>query len=97
MRLPPELLTAVAWAHALGYLPAELGGKSLRGLMALEQPAAAEALDALVDKQDLGPLEVTLGCKDEPRKRFRVYRRFDHYDEVAFLVADETTEDLESR
>jgi PAS domain-containing protein len=86
-----ELLAAGAWASALGYLPAELSGKSLRQLMTLEHRAAAAALAALLDEEDVHPVEVTLRCKDERRKRFRFYRRFDAYDQSVFLVADEVS------
>lgn len=86
-----ELLTA-AWAHALGYRPEELSGKSLRELMH-EKPAAGEVVAALLDEQDVQPLDVTLRCKDERRKCFRFHRRFDPYEKVMFVVADELPQD----
>jgi two-component system OmpR family response regulator len=91
-----ELLTASAWGRALGYLPSELNGKSLRELMD-EECAATETLAALVDEQDVRPLEVPLRCKDERRKCFRLYRRFDPYEKAVFIVADEVSENLECR
>jgi len=84
-----ELLTAATWARALGYPPDELSGKSLSELMQLEKPAAGEVVAALLDEKDVQPLEVTLRCKDERRKRFRFHRRFDAYEEAMFVVADE--------
>jgi hypothetical protein len=87
-----ELLTAAAWARALGYLPDELSGKSLRALMALEKRTAAEVVAALLDEEDIQPLEVTLRCKDGRRKCFRFYRRFDPYEQAVFVVADEVSE-----
>jgi hypothetical protein len=88
-----ELLTAAAWARALGYLPGELSGRSLRELMALEKRAATKMVAALLDEKDAQPLEVTLRCKDERHKRFRFYRRFDPYEQAVFVFADEVTEE----
>ena len=86
-----ELLTAGAWASALGYQPAELSGKSLHELMVLEHGAAGAVLTGLFDEEDAYPLEVTLRCKDQRRKCFRFYRRFDAYDQTVFVVADEVS------
>lgn len=88
-----ELLTAEAWARALGYPPAELSGTSLRGLMRLEKPAARDVVAALLRESEVEPLEVTLRCKNERRKRYRLYRRFDAYEEAVFVVADELVEE----
>lgn len=84
-----ELLTSGAWARALGYMPEELSGKSLRELMALETPAAGAVVAALLDTAGAEPLDVTLLCKDERRKCFRFYRRFDPRGQSIFFVADE--------
>lgn len=87
-----ELLSAAAWARALGYAPDELSGKSLCELMPLEKPAAGCVVAALLDDEDAQPLEVTLRCKDERSKRFRFHRRFDSYQNTIYLVADELPE-----
>jgi PAS domain-containing protein len=87
-----ELLTAAAWARVLGYVPAELSGKSLRELMP-EQSRGAEVVAALLDESDAQPLEVTLRCKDERPKCFRFYRRFDPYEQAMFVFAEDVTED----
>jgi PAS domain-containing protein len=92
-----ELLTAAAWARALGYLPEELSGKALRELMPLERRAAGEVIAALLDEEDARPLEVTLRCKDERRKCFRLYRRFDPYEQAVFVLADEVSEERPER
>lgn len=84
-----ELLSAAAWARALGYRPDELSGRSTRELMHLEEPAAGDVVAALLDENDAPPLHVTLRCKDDRRKRFRLHRRFDPYDKAVFVVADE--------
>lgn len=87
-----ELLSAAAWARALGYAPEELSGKSLRELMQLEIPAAGEVVSALLDETDFRPLDITLRCKDERRKYFRFHRRFDAYQDAMYVVADELSE-----
>lgn len=89
-----ELLTAEAWARALGYAPEELSGKSLSGLMAPGERTAAEVVAALLDERNVRPLEITLRCKDDRCKRYRLYRRFDAYEQAVFVVADEVSGEL---
>ena len=86
-------MSAAAWAGALGYRPDELSGKSLRQLLLLEKRAAGEVVAALLDEDDARPLEVTPRCKNEQRKCFRLYRRFDPHEQAVFVVADEITEE----
>lgn len=86
-----ELLTAEAWARALGYPPGELSGKSLCELMALDPAAGATVVAALLDEHDVRPLEITLRCKDQKRKSFRLYRRFDAWEGAIFVVADDVS------
>lgn len=88
-----ELLTAEAWARALGCPPTQLDGKSLRSLMRLETPATMDVVAALLDEKDGQPLEVSLQCHQERRKRFRLYRRFDDYGKAVFVVADELVDE----
>jgi PAS domain-containing protein len=88
-----ELLTAAAWAGALGYQPDELSGRSLRQLLQLEKGAAGKFVAALLDEEDIRPLEVTLRCKDERRKCFRLYRRFDPHTQAVYVLADEVSEE----
>lgn len=82
-----ELLSVEAWARALGYAPDELSGKPLREL--IEKPAADQVFSALLAREDGQPLDITLRCKDERRKRFRLHRRFDPYQDATYVVADE--------
>ena len=84
-----ELLNWSAWARALGYRPRELSGKSLRELLVLEGRAAGEVVAALLDTAAIEPLDVTLCCKDERRKRLRFHRRVDPHEQAVFLVAEE--------
>jgi hypothetical protein len=83
-----ELLSTAAWARALGYPAQELSGKWLHDLM-LEASAAGDVVASLLDETDAQPLDVTLRCKDERRKSFRLHRRFDPYDHAMFVLADE--------
>jgi len=85
-----ELLSAEAWARTLGYAPDELNGKPLRELVA--KPAAERVFNDLLDHEDAQPLDITLRCKDERRKRFRFHRRFDPYQDAIYIVADELPE-----
>jgi len=87
-----ELLSAAAWARALGYAPDELSGKSLCDLMPLGESAAGRVVATLLDSRDAEPLDITLRCKDEGRKRFRFHRRFDPYQDAIYIVADELPE-----
>jgi PAS domain S-box-containing protein len=88
-----ELLSAAAWARALGYAPEELSGKSLSELMQLSKPAAARLAAALLDGwEDGGSVDVTLRCKDGRLKSFRLHRRFDPYQRAMYIVADELPE-----
>jgi hypothetical protein len=87
-----ELLTAAAWARALGFLPDELSGKTLRSLMP-EKGAGAKVVASLLGEQDAEPMVVTLQCKDERCKSFRFYRLFDAYEKAMFVVADDMVEE----
>ena len=88
-----ELLSAAAWAEALGFGLEELRGKTLSELIPLGKPAAGQVVAALLDKKDAQPLHVTLRCKDERRKSFRFHRRFDPYQDAIYVVADEVCKD----
>lgn len=85
-----ELLSAAAWARTLGYTPDELVGKALSELMPLEKSAAGAVVAALLDRKDSRALDVTLRCKDEQRKEFRLHRRYDSYQDTMYVVADPT-------
>jgi len=81
-----ELLSASAWARALGYPPYELNGKCLHDLMLPGDPGTGEVVGALPAAL---PTQVTLRCKDERRKCFRLHWRVDSYDKAVFVLADE--------
>ncbi len=89
-----ELLSAAAWARALGYALEELSGKSLCDLMPLDKLAAGEVVAALLDRKDVQSLDVTLRCKDQRRKLFRFHRRYDPYGDTIYVVVVEVSEDV---
>jgi hypothetical protein len=84
-----ELLTA-AWERVLGYGRQEFAGKTLRQLMRSGKPAATVA--AILDHQNMEPVDLTVSCRDGKPKRLRLHRRFDQYEHKMFIVAEETQE-----
>src|SRR6185503_9092102 len=84
-----ELLTAEAWARALGYPSEELCRRSLRELIALEAPAASAVIAALLDTAHAEPLDVTLRCDGVRLRCFRFHRRFDPQAQSIYFVIDE--------
>jgi len=87
-----ELLSPAAWARELGYPLDELSGKSLCELIFLEKPAAGEVVAALLDRNAVHSLEITLRCKDQRRKFFTFHRRFDPHGDAIYVVADKVSE-----
>jgi hypothetical protein len=84
-----ELLTA-AWERVLGYGRHEFTGKMLSKLMPSGKPAATVA--AILDQENMEPVELTVRCRDGKAKRLRFHRRFDEYMHKMFIVAEETQE-----
>jgi hypothetical protein len=84
-----ELLTA-AWERLLGYGRQEFTAKTLGQLMKSEEPAATVA--AILDHQNMEPVDLTVCCRNGERKSLRLYRRFDEYGNKIFIVAVETQE-----
>ena len=83
-----ELLTA-AWERMLGYGRREFSGKTLRQLMKPGEPA--DAVAAILDHENMGPVDLTLRCRDGRPKHLRLHRRFDEYGHKMFIVAEETS------
>jgi hypothetical protein len=67
-----ELLTA-AWERVLGYGREEFAGKTLRQLMGSGKPAACVA--AILDHENMEPVELTVRCRDGKPKRLRLHRQ----------------------
>jgi PAS domain-containing protein len=84
-----ELLSA-AWEKVLGYARHEFGGKTLCQLTASDKPAAVVA--AILDSENMAPVELTVRCRDGRPKRLRLHRRFDGEERKMFIVAEEAQE-----
>jgi hypothetical protein len=83
-------LLSVAWETLLGYGHREFRGKTLCQLTGSDRPAAAVA--AILDRQNMQPVDLTMHCKDGKPKRLRLHRRFDGDERKMFIVAEETQE-----
>jgi PAS domain-containing protein len=83
-----ELLTA-AWERVLGYSRHEFTGKTLRQLMEPAEPAVAVA--AILDLDNMDPVELTLRCRNGKAMDLRLHRRFDDNEHKMFIVAEETS------
>jgi hypothetical protein len=84
-----ELLTA-AWERLLGYGREEFAGKTLRQLLRSNKAAAARAVAAILDEDDMSPVEITVRCRRGQAKRLRLHRRFDAYSRKMYILAEET-------
>jgi hypothetical protein len=85
-----ELLT-IAWERVLGYGRREFGGKTLcQLLMWSNRAAAAEVVSAILDERSFGPVDLTLRCRDDAAKSFRLHRRIDAHAHRVFILAQET-------
>jgi hypothetical protein len=74
----------------LGYGRGEIAGKTLSKLMRPAKPAVTVA--AILDKENMAPVELTVRCRDGKAKCLRLHRRFDEYAHKMFIVAEETQE-----
>ena len=83
-----ELLTA-AWERLLGYGRREFSGKTLRQLMKPGEPA--DAVAAILDHENMEPVDLTLRCRNGKPKRLRLHRRFDEHERKMFIVAEEAS------
>jgi len=83
-----ELLTA-AWELALGYGRHEFHGKTLCHLMGSDKTAAADAVVAILDVQNMAPVDLTVRSRSGEAKRLTLHRRLDAYGDKIFIVAEE--------
>ena len=81
-----ELLTA-AWEQLLGYGRQEFSAKTLGELMV--SGGAAATVAAILDRQGIEPVDLTLCCRNGKRKSLRLHRRFDEYADRIFILAEE--------
>ena len=83
-----ELLTP-AWDLALGYGRHELQGKTLGQVMGSDKTAAAGAAAAILDVQNMAPVDLTVRCRGGEEKLLRLHRRLDPYAHKMSIVAEE--------
>ena len=83
-------LLASGWERVLGYGRQEFKGKTLRQLMRSNRRSAAAAVAAILDKTDMGPVDLRLCCRDGLAKSFRLHRHYDRYEHMMYIVAEET-------
>jgi hypothetical protein len=84
-----ELLT-IAWERVLGYGRREFSGKTLCQLMWSNRAAAAHVVRAILDERCNDPVDLTLRCRDDAAKSFRLHRRIDAHAHRVFILAQET-------
>lgn len=86
-----QLLTS-GWERVLGYGREEFNGKTLVHLMWSDQRSAAATVAAILDKLDMGPVDLRVRCRNGQGKGFRLHRRYDWYEQMMYIVAEETPE-----
>src|SRR4030095_13849553 len=84
-----ELMTA-AWERLLGYGRQEFEGKTLCQLMGAKKPLATNAVAAILDELNPGPVDLKVRCRDGQGKCLRLHRRFDPYERAVYILAEET-------
>lgn len=82
-----ELLSG-AWQGLLGFEPAELDGRALLELLALDPPSGRRLIGRLVDPEETGPMRLELRCKDGRSLPMQWHRRFDAYDRSLYIAAE---------
>jgi hypothetical protein len=86
-----QLLTS-GWERALGYGRQELKGKTLFQLMWSDPRNAAAAVAAILDRLNLGPVDLRVRCRDGLAKCFRLHRQYDKHEHMMYIVAEESPE-----
>jgi PAS domain-containing protein len=84
-----QLLTS-GWERLLGYGRDEFEGKTLLNLMWSNPRSAAAAVAAILDKLNMGAVELRLRCRDGVGKRLRLHRHYDEHEHMFYIVAEET-------
>ena len=86
-----QLLTS-GWERVLGYGREELKGKTLFHLMWANQRSVTAAVAAILDKLNMGPVDLRVRCRNGRGKGFRLHRRYDWYEQMMYIVAEVTPE-----
>jgi PAS domain S-box-containing protein len=86
-----QLLTS-GWERALGYGREELRGKTLVNLMWSDRRSAAAAVAAILDRLNLGTVDLRVRCRNGRGKCLRLNRLYDKREHLMYIVAEETAE-----
>jgi PAS domain S-box-containing protein len=86
-----QLLTS-GWERVLGYGRQEFKGKTLFHLLWSNQRNAADAVAAILDERNMGPVDLRVRCRDGQGKCFRLHRRYDKQERTMYIVAEETAQ-----
>lgn len=84
-----QLLTS-GWDRALGYGRGELNRKTLLQLMWSHRRNAAAAVAAILDRLNMGPVDLRVRCRNGLGKSFTLHRQYDRIEHMMYMVAEET-------
>ena len=84
-----QLLTS-GWERMLGYGREEFKGKTLFQLMWSNQRSAAAAVAAILDKLNMGPVDLRLRCRNGQGKCLTLHRLYDKDEHMIYIVAEES-------
>ena len=84
-----QLLTS-GWERLLGYGREELEEKTLADLLWCDRHSAAVAVAAILDRLDMGPVDLRVRCRNSLGKCLRLHRRYDKQEQMMYIVAEET-------
>jgi PAS domain S-box-containing protein len=88
-----QLLTS-GWERMLGYGREELKGKTLLQLMWSDRRSAAAAVAAILDRLNLGTVDLRVRCRNGRGKCLRLNRLYDKREHLMYIVAEETADSL---
>ena len=83
-----QLLTS-GWERLLGYGREELKGKTLADLLWSDRRSAAAAVAAILDRLDMGAVDLRVRCRNDAGKCLRLHRRYDKHEQMMYIVAEE--------
>ncbi len=91
-----HLITS-GWERLLGYRRAEIRGKTLLDLMWGDRRSTTAAVTAILDAASLAPVVLRLRGRNGVGKRLRLHRRYDEYQHVMYMLAEEAPPGAQSR
>lgn len=86
-----QLLTS-AWERVLGYGREEFKDKTLFHFMWSNPRSVATAAAAIMDKLNMGSIDLRLRCRDGRGKCLTLHRLYDKDEHMMYIVAEETPE-----